>query len=359
MDEFRGTHEEALATEAAAWIERLKTAGAKERAEFARWLRQSPAHVREALLASSWDLVLHYAAHGRKLDIDKYVAASSANIIGIEAAVARPTRRIRALRWPWVAAMAASVTITVALLFGALPFLREVLWHEYATSVGEQRSVALVDGSVISLNARSRVRVAFSSGAREVYLDDGQALFSVAHDAARPFRVHAGRSIVQAIGTKFDVHRVADRVDVAVLEGRVQVASDALDQLLEKPAVQSASTRAQLTEGESLSVSTGGKISAPARVDVQDIGAWRQRRLVFRDRPLAEIVEEFQRYNRNPLIRVEGEELRARTFNGVFDADDPQTLVSYLATDNTIAFERRGNELVIRSRPMIVQSSSD
>lgn len=359
MDEFRGTHEEALATEAAAWIERLKTAGAKERTEFARWLRQSPAHVREALLASSWDLVLHYAAHSRKLDIDKYIAASSANIIGIDSAAARPPQRLRALRWPWVAAMAASVAITVALLFNALPFLREVLWHEYATSVGEQRSVALVDGSVISLNARSRVRVEFSSGAREVYLDDGQALFSVAHDSTRPFRVHAGRSVVQAIGTKFDVHRVADRVDVAVLEGRVQVASDALEQLSETVAVQSASTRTQLTEGESLSVSIGGKISEPARVDVQDIGAWRQRRLVFRDRPLAEIVEEFQRYNRSPLIRVEGEELRARTFNGVFDADDPQTLVAYLATDNTIAFERRGNELVIRPRPMIVQSSSD
>src|SRR6185503_3980441 len=109
MDEFRGKHEEALATEAAAWIERLKTADAKERTEFARWLRQSPAHVREALLASSWDLVLHHAAHGRKLDIDKYVAGASANILSIEPAVARPPRRIRALRWPRVAAMAASV----------------------------------------------------------------------------------------------------------------------------------------------------------------------------------------------------------------------------------------------------------
>jgi transmembrane sensor len=366
MDELRGTHEEVLAKEAAAWIERLKTAGPKERAEFARWLRQSPAHVREALLASSWELVLHYVSHGRKLDIDKYVTASSTNIIGVDSAAARLPKRIRALRWPWVAAMAASVAIAAAVLLGALPLLRETLWHEFATSVGEfatsvgeQRSVALLDGSVISLNARSRVRVEFSTDARDVYLDDGQALFSVAHDSTRPFRVHAGRSIVQAIGTKFDVHRVADRVDVAVLEGRVQVASDARDHLSEASAVQSASMRTQLTEGESLSIGTGGTISAPVRVDVEDIGAWRQRRLVFRDRPLAEIVEEFQRYNRIPLMRVEGKELRARTFNGVFDADDPQTLVAYLATDNTIAFERRGDELVIRPRPMIVQSSSD
>lgn len=359
MDEFRGTHEEALAAEAAGWIERLKTASPKERAEFARWLRQSPAHVREALLAGSWQLVLHHVGHGRKLDIDKYVAASSTNVIGVDQAAARPPRRIRALRWPWVATMAVSLAVTAAVLLGALPFLREVLWHEYVTSVGEQRSVALLDGSVISLNARSRVRVDFSTGARDVYLDDGQALFSVAHDSSRPFRVHAGRSVVQAIGTKFDVHRVADRVEVAVLEGRVQVASDALNYVPEAAAEQAQSMRMQLAEGEALSISTGGTISAPARVDVEDIGAWRQRRLVFRDRPLGEIVEEFQRYNRTPLIRVEGEELRSRTFNGVFDADDPQTLVAYLATDNTIAFERRGDELVIRPRPIIVQSSSD
>jgi transmembrane sensor len=360
MDELRGTHQEILATEAAAWIERLKTAGPKERAEFARWLRQSPAHVREALLASSWELVLNHVSHGRKVDIDRYIAASSTNILDVEPVAARHSpKRIRALRWPWVATMAASVTITLGVLLGALPLLREVLWHEYATAVGEQRSLALPDGSVISLNARSSLRVEFSTGVRDVYLDDGQALFSVAHDTNRPFRVHAGKSIVQAIGTKFDVHRVADRVDVAVLEGRVQVASHTLEQLSQAAPTQNEPMRTQLTEGESLSISTSGTITAPARIDVEDIAAWRQRRLVFRDRPLAEIVEEFQRYNRIPLIRVEGEELRARTFNGVFDADDPQTLVAYLATDNTIAFERRGNELVIRPRPMIVQSSSD
>lgn len=360
MDEFRGTHEEAVATEAANWVARLRTAGAKERAEFARWLRQSPAHVREALLASSWQLVLHHLGHGRKLDVAKYVAAASTNVIEVHdgAAASRP-KLIRALRWPWVVTMAASLAVTAAVLLGALPFLREVLWHDYVTSVGEQRSVALVDGSVISLNARSRLRVDFSAEARDVYLDDGQALFSVAHDSSRPFRVHAGRSIVQAIGTKFDVHRVADRIEVAVLEGRVQVASDALSQGTENAAVQAALARLQLAEGEALTISTGGAIGEPARVDVDDIGAWRQRRLVFRDRPLAEIVEEFQRYNRTPVIRVEGEELRSRTFNGVFDADDPQTLVAYLATDTTISFERRGNELVIRSKPIIVQSSTD
>lgn len=358
MDEFNGKHEEVLAAEAAAWIERLKSAGAQERAEFARWLRQSPAHVREVLLATSWNVVLQNMGHGHKLDLDRYGAALARNIVELPRRRPAPSRRALALRWPWVAAMSVSAAIVLAVVLGALPFLREALWSEYETSVGEQRSVTLADGSVVSLNARSTLRVDFSPAARDVYLKEGQALFSVTHDSARPFRVHAANGVVQAIGTKFDVHRLLDRVEVAVLEGRVKVASDAA------PAESAAIAKvvpasAQLSEGEALSISAGGQISALAHVDVEDIGAWRQRRLVFRNRPLSDIVEEFQRYNRTPRIRVEGEELRARTFNGVFDADDPQALLSYLATDNTIIFEPHGEELVVRLRPMIVQSAPD
>lgn len=358
MDEFNGTHEDVLATEAAAWIERLKDAGPQERAEFARWLRQSPAHVRETLLATSWRVVLQHMGQERGFDIERYRAAASSNIIGLQPREPAP-RRSPALSWPWLAAVGLSIAITAAVLLGTLPLLRENLWSEYQTSVGEQRSLTLVDGSVVSLNARSRVRVDFSSAARDVYLEDGQALFSVTHDSVRPFRVHAGNGVVQAIGTKFDVRRLVDRVEVAVLEGRVKVASDPV-QAKSAALASAAPASAQLNEGEALSISARGQISELTHVDVEDIGAWRQRRLVFRDRPLGEIVEEFQRYNRTPHIEVEGKELRARTFNGVFDADDPQALLSYLATDSTIMFERRGDdELVVRLRPMIVQSPAD
>jgi transmembrane sensor len=347
MDEFRAIREEALAAEAASWIQRLTAAGPKEHADFARWLRQSPMHVREALLASSWRLVLHHLGKAGKIEADKYIATPSTNIFGMASGPFRAPRRIGALQWLRVATVGISLAIAGVVVLGTLPVLQEVLFHEYSTSVGEQRSVRLVDGSVISLNARSRVRVDFSSDARDVFLDDGQALFSVAHDRSRPFRVHAGHSVVQAIGTKFDV-RVGDRIEVAVLEGRVQIASDSIRRLHTAAAQTAVSMPAQLGAGEALSVSISGAISAPARIDVEEIGAWRQRRLVFRDRPLSEIVEEFQRYNRAPLIRIEDEELRSRTLNGVFDADDPQTLISYLARDNNIVLERRPNEVVIR-----------
>jgi len=355
MDELKGTTEEIAAREAASWVERLKTATPKEHAEFARWLRESRAHVREMLLATSWETVLHHLRHERKVDIAR-LRAASANVVTVSSArpASLPARAL-ALRWPWLAAVGVSVAVVAAVLLGALPFLREVLWHEYVTSVGEQRTIALTDGSLISLNARSNLRVDLSEESRDIYLNDGQALFSVAHDKARPFRVHVGTNVVQAVGTKFDVLRLPGRVEVAVLEGRVRVEHEQPGSSV-TPSLQALVERT-LSEGQALSISSTGKISVPMPVKVTEMSTWRQRLLVFRDRPLSEIVEEFQRYNAKPRLIVEGDELRNRLLNGVFDADEPETLVAVLASDDSIAVERRGTDFVIRTRPIIVQSA--
>lgn len=358
MDELKGTTEELLAREAAAWVQRLKNATPKEQAEFGRWLRESRAHVREMLLASSWETVLRHLGQERTVDVAKLRAACT-NVVTVQPSRHLPVpKRALALRWPWIAAVGMSLAVTAAVLLGALPFLREVLWQEYVTSIGEQRAIALADGSVVSLNARSSVRVELSAESRDVYLNDGQALFSVAHEKGRPFRVHVDGAVVQAVGTKFDVHRLPGRIEVAVMEGRVRVEREPSNSQT-SASLESSLVPTQLSEGEALSISRAGQVSVPIPVDVSEISAWRQRRLVFRDRPLGEIVEEFHRYNATPRLLVEGEELRERRFNGVFDADEPETLLAYLASDGTIALERRGDDLVIRARPIIVQSSSD
>jgi transmembrane sensor len=237
-----------------------------------------------------------------------------------------------------------------------LPNIREWLHPGvFTTSIGEQRAVQLTDGSAIAINARSSVRVNFSDRTRDIYLDSGQAMFSVAKDAARPFRVHVGSSIVQAVGTKFDIRRRADRINVSVVEGTVQIVSG--DGSISGLAAIAAATR--VTAGEAVSVATAGHITAPVPINVADVSAWQQRRLVFSDNTLAEIADEFARFNRTPHLRVEGEALRARRFSGVFDADTPAALLTFLASDNSITFDRHGDEIVIMPRPVIVQSHTD
>ena len=78
----------------------------------------------------------------------------------------------------------------------------------YETRRGEMRVVTLADGSTVSLNTKSRMKVIYSAERRLIRLDEGEALFDVAKDALRPFVVRAGDTDVAAIGTSFVVQRL-------------------------------------------------------------------------------------------------------------------------------------------------------
>ena len=124
----------------------------------------------------------------------------------------QPTRRLLGL---------AAIGAAAALVIGGWTW-----WQgrsTFTTGVGEQWVVQLADGSSVRLDTDSRVRVRFSDGQRLVDLERGQAMFSVAHDAQRPFVVAAGDARVTAIGTVFDVQRQSAGVSVTLVSGAVDV----------------------------------------------------------------------------------------------------------------------------------------
>lgn len=94
---------------------------------------------------------------------------------------------------------------------------------EYATGVAEHSNIRLPDGSSVALNAQSRLRVRFSASTRDIMLLQGAAVFSVARDTIRPFRVHARGAIFEAVGTDFSIYLGADVTQIAVRRGRVKV----------------------------------------------------------------------------------------------------------------------------------------
>ena len=97
----------------------------------------------------------------------------------------------------------------------------------FDTDVGQMTVVRLEDGSRLSLNTDSRVRVRFTKGERHVELIRGQAFFEVAHDTTRPFLVSSGSTEVRAVGTQFDVRADGSNlVRVVLAEGRVAVRDD-------------------------------------------------------------------------------------------------------------------------------------
>ncbi len=95
--------------------------------------------------------------------------------------------------------------------------------------IGEQRSIALADGSTLELNSRSKVRVRYSEHERALELLEGQALFRVAKDTSRPFIVSCDGTRVRAVGTQFDVNKKRGGTVVTVVEGQVSVVSSVID----------------------------------------------------------------------------------------------------------------------------------
>ncbi|MGH8236211.1 MAG: FecR domain-containing protein [Steroidobacteraceae bacterium] len=96
----------------------------------------------------------------------------------------------------------------------------------YETGIGQRSTVTLQDGSSVELNAKTRIKVAFTANTRNVELIDGQALFQIARNPQRPFVVRAADRDITAVGTAFDVRVDETSLRVTLLEGKVKVSRD-------------------------------------------------------------------------------------------------------------------------------------
>ncbi|GAD58273.1 MULTISPECIES: FecR family protein [Brevundimonas] len=168
---------------------------------------------------------------------------------------------------------------------------------EYETPVGGQRTVAMADGSTAELNTATRLRTAVGEDRREVWLDYGEAFFEVTPDPSVPFVVHAGDRTITVLGTSFSVRVDGEEVSVSVLEGRVRL--DAA----ELPAGPSPRSAPTLSGGE-LAVARGAEtLIATDAVDRVDRAlAWRHGMVSFQQATLAEVAEEFNRYNTRQIV---------------------------------------------------------
>ena len=182
----------------------------------------------------------------------------------------------------------------------------------YETSVGETRVVQLADGSSVRLDTASRMQVRFDGDRRLIDLEAGQALFTVAHDASRPFVVTAGSAQVTAVGTVFDVRRDKGEVRVTLVSGAVDV-------------VGGQRVAQRLKAGHQARV-TGEGVAARA-VDVPAETGWTEGRIVFRDVPLEQAVGEVNRYLTDG-IELDAPGRETELVSGVFRTGDRDAFVS-------------------------------
>lgn len=179
----------------------------------------------------------------------------------------------------------------------------------YETGVGEQRLVVLDDGSRIRLNTDSAVRVRYRPGERQVALERGQAFFEAAPDPSRPFVVAADGVRVTALGTRFDVRRAGESVQVTLVEGRVAVS------------LAGRAASAQLAPNQKLTA-TPAALSAPRPADAAEAAGWTTGRLTFRNVPLRTAVAEVNRYSERKLRLEAPPAVAEAPVSGVFDVGD-------------------------------------
>jgi transmembrane sensor len=238
----------------------------------------------------------------------------------------------------WQLGLAASLLAVGAF---AWLFLGAPATTEYGTGVGEQRTVALADGSTVFLNTDSEVRVQLSRRLRRIELVRGEALFTVSHDPGRTFEVHALQGVTTAIGTQFDVELTRGGAAISVLEGTVTVGGS--DHAAALPPV-------AVTAGNGVGYSQEGAVSQLRPAEVNRIQGWRTQRMVFNDIPLDNALAEYNRYSRRPLV-LSNPALGARHVNGVFHIGDEAAFLSALDQGLHLKATRSDAQTVLQPAP--------
>jgi len=303
------TRSQDIEAKAAEWLIRREQPqwSQADQAALEGWLDESMAHK-----AAFWRL-----EHGWQM-ADRIGALSAGDI------APRPRRTGLPSKWWWQAgALAASLLLAITFIgLHSRPVSSpQPSVDTFDTGVGGHRIVPLMDGSRLELNTATVLRTMISQTRRDVWLDRGEAFFEVAHIEGSAFVVHAGPRMITVVGTEFSVRRDGDKVTVAVVKGRVRVEDTTRGE-----------SRATITVAPGdVAIGIGSStmvISKPVAA-IESKLSWRDGRLVFDGTSLAEVADDFNRYNRQQLL-ISDPSVAAIRISGTFNASNMEAFVRLL-----------------------------
>jgi transmembrane sensor len=206
----------------------------------------------------------------------------------------------------------------------------------WSTGAGERRTLALRDGSSVTMNASTRLEAEWFDNQRRIRLLAGQALFRVATDPLRPFVVSAGSRTVTALGTTFDVQLRPAALRVTLIDGRVSVGP------LQESAV---SDVVELTPSQEFEA-VADHAPTVRRVDAVAAAAWADGQVIFTDNSLPDAVAEMNQYS--PKQIVAAPELARFRINGMFRAGNQDGFVAAVTSYYPIhAREDSGGRIIL------------
>ena len=336
MSGRKQTGPEGTRADAAGWVVRLTAAeaGEGEWLAFAAWLEATPGG-REAYDAALalWLLADQAGADDGRQDrrggasrgaplLSRFGGMAALGLGGLGAAISAAF----VLTLHTAPALQASRPATAAPLV-------------YAAAPGQRRSVVLADGTALELNGGSRVEVVLDAHQRRVVMSEGEVAFAVVHDPNRPFAVSIGDRQVRDLGTEFDIRRAGGKIRVTVRKGAVEVASNGT----------SAETPIALGAGRQLLHDEVTGASSVRSVSADEVFAWKQGRLIYRDQPLRVVVDDLNRTFPH-AVRIEGERVAALRFTGVLAVDGEEATIRRLVALLPISATRVGDETVLKAR---------
>ncbi|GAC30951.1 FecR family protein [Paraglaciecola polaris] len=347
----------------------------KQKKEFTHWLLKGPVHLDEFLQACAIFDVLSDIDPNKDISIDSLLAnisKSDGNILTIHSNKInsekttkneRRGKNITARIW---LAMAATIVISI-FTFSQLNsplFINEdtpnlQLKNDYTTALGEQRSVTLADGSIVYLNTLTNIEIDYTEQFRNIYLYQGEAIFKVAHDPNKPFRVWVNGTMFQALGTEFNVRNNQGTIELTVITGEVALTNNAVknqDLAIKDDSIRlQKNTNIDFTSDKTLIVSIGqqatvqsnGIVKTEVKADLDKKTSWKVREMMFKNDRLDEVIYEFNRYN-TLQITIDSPSLSRMSITGVFETNDPLSLLKFLESSGKAKIQRDGpNKIII------------
>jgi transmembrane sensor len=363
----------AVRAEAAVWMARLHGPNRTREVEtgFRRWLSEDPER------AAAFELMTDIWENSARLRRRPSEAIASLERPGFRLSFSRATL--------------ATFAIAVVAAIGTAVYLHT---DGVTTGIGEQRTLALEDGTRVYLNTNSRAVVHYDKHARRVDLEKGEALFEVAKRPDWPFIVTAGDRQVRALGTAFDVRRDAEQVAVTLVEGKVTVSpvgeesteptapvateatmpasgvsglsglSPSASKAASAPAHERRAATGNVSQTAGAGEASGGTTgiytlapgqrltfaaAEPPKLDqpsIERVTAWQRSQVVLDDTPLEDAVAEMNRYN---TTRLTIDDTAAKTIrvSGVFRAGDSDNFAQAVAKSYDLKVTNGPNEIIL------------
>lgn len=332
-------HENDAHTQAAVWQAKLSSdlLTTQQQEEFASWLTQSEENRRAwQELNAFWEQLDSLSAEDISF-IDDFPETSSNTLEAMQKIDLQPidsqVKKSAFLNRHQLSRSLLGVAASVLLMFSLFYTQMPQYFADYHTAPGELRTLVLDDGSRIIMNSDTTVSLDYSAEQRSIVLHQGEAYFDVTADRSRPFVVTTSAGRVRALGTEFDIKNRNAKVAVTVFEHAVKVS------------LNNGKVMDSLPEGQQL-VFTASAFTQPSAVNLSRTQSWRKQRIVFQDKPLAEVMAELSHYRAGTIIILDSE-IKALSVSGVFATDDTNIALKTIEQSLPVTISKITEKLVL------------